>query len=58
MEGKHLSKECRELFEKIFSYDPQERPSVNEIMNSTWLNKPTENTDEDIKFYLIDLIEK
>jgi len=36
---KNLSKEFKELFIKLVSYNPSERPSFEEIMNSDWMKE-------------------
>ena len=43
---KILSPEFKELFIKMISYDPSERPSFEEIMNSEWMREIKEADEE------------
>lgn len=38
--GQSLSEEFKDLILKIFSYDGKKRPTVEEIMNHPWMQKP------------------
>jgi serine/threonine-protein kinase SRK2 len=37
VESTYLSEECRDLLQKLFSYDPSERPSIEEIRQHPWM---------------------
>ena len=37
--GEHLSDEFKDLFIKMVSYDPEKRPTVDEIKNHSWFNQ-------------------
>ena len=34
---KHISKDAKDLLLSMLKYDPQTRPTVNEILNCKWL---------------------
>ena len=38
VQGSHLSKEFKDLAEKLFSYDPNGRPTIDEIRQHPWMN--------------------
>ena len=38
VQGSNLSAECKDLLEKLFSYNPEERPSLSEIKNHKWMS--------------------
>ena len=45
VQGTDLSKECRDLLEKLLSYDPEKRPTIEEIKNHPWLNPEQESSN-------------
>lgn len=46
VKGTALTKDCRELLEKIFSYDPSQRPTLNDLINHPWVQNQTLSDDE------------
>jgi serine/threonine protein kinase len=38
VEGNYLSLECRDLLQKLLSYDPDKRPSIDEIRAHPWMS--------------------
>ena len=37
VQGNYLSVECRDLIQKLFSYDPEKRPSLEELRSHPWV---------------------
>lgn len=37
VQGNYLSESCRDLIQKLFSYNPDERPNLEEIRNHPWM---------------------
>jgi len=43
--GNSLSASFKTLILKLFSYNPDERPSIAEIRNSEWMSDPSYNEE-------------
>ena len=58
--GNSLSKEFKELYFKMVAYDPLKRPSIDEILNSSWLEEINilEEKDNDEYKKLVDEYKK
>lgn len=37
VQGTYLSADCRDLLQKLFSYDPQQRPTLEEVLQHPWM---------------------
>jgi serine/threonine protein kinase len=40
LNGMDLSVEFKDLILSLFSYDPEKRPTIDQIREHPWLNKP------------------
>eukprot|EP00347_Sterkiella_histriomuscorum_P002389 403368348 len=56
VQGTYLSEECRDLLQRLFSYDPSQRPTIEEIKNHPWMNNPNSLSDRDAKTQIIQQI--
>ena len=55
--NKILSESFKILFLRMVSFKPDERPSIDEILNSEWLKEIKDLTDEKMKFIENGMIE-
>jgi len=53
---KKLTKEFKNLFIKMVSYNPKERPTIEQILNDDWLKDITNLKEEEFKKYEQELI--
>ena len=53
---KKLSNEFKELYIKMVSYVPKERPSIDQIINCEWLKDIREANEEKLKYYQTKMI--
>ena len=53
---KKLSNEFKNLFIKMVSYNPKERPTIEQVLNDEWFKDITNLKDEEFKKYEQDLI--
>ena len=51
-----LSEEFKKLYIKMISYDPNERPSIEEVYNDDWMKEIRDLNEEELKAYEIELI--
>jgi len=49
VQGTSLSPECKDLLQRLFSYDPSLRPTLEEIKNHKWMNMPDALGDKEAK---------
>lgn len=51
VQGQSLSEDCRDLLQKLFSYNPDERPTLEEIKNHKWMcgEKAQKFSDEETR---------
>jgi serine/threonine protein kinase len=56
--GQDLSAEFKDLILALFSYDPEKRPTIEQIRAHPWLNVPNFNMDEQRKDLLVKILEK
>lgn len=54
----HLSKEFKDLFFKMVSYDPGERPTIQDILNDPWMIEVSRLDENGIKALEIELKEE
>jgi calcium-dependent protein kinase len=47
--GKSLSNEFKDLMQKMFSYDPSKRPTIEELKNHAWLTGGNQMSDVESK---------
>ena len=54
-----LSKDFKELYQSMIAYDPEKRPSLDEILGSNWLKEAiSEDDKKELKEKLNKLFEK
>ena len=51
-----LSEEFKKLYIKMVSYDPNERPTIEEIYNDEWMKEIKDLNEEELKLYENELI--
>jgi serine/threonine protein kinase len=56
--GKELSPEFKDLIVSLFSYDPNNRPTLDQIRAHPWLNKAGFNAEATRKRLLVDIANK
>ncbi|CDW84892.1 protein kinase domain containing protein [Stylonychia lemnae] len=56
VQGNYLSDECRDLLQRLFSFDPSQRPSIEEIWNHPWMNDKNGLSDQESKQGIMQLI--
>lgn len=49
VQGNNLSAECRDLIQKLFSYDPEKRPSIEELRKHPWMTAAGQQSDEEAR---------
>ena len=54
--NKKLSNEFKNLFIKMVSYNPKERPTIEQVLNDEWLKDITNLKEEELKKYEQELI--
>ena len=45
VQGESLSASCKDLLQRIFSYDPNERPTLEELSKHPWVTEASGRTD-------------
>jgi serine/threonine protein kinase len=45
VQSTHLSEECKDLLQKLLSYNPEERPTIEELRNHPWMTAPDAMSD-------------
>lgn len=58
VQGNYLSVECRDLIQKLFSYDPEKRPSLEEIRNHPWMTAAKQPSDSEAKQTVFQMIQQ
>jgi len=58
LELKELSQEFKKLYFKLVSFNPKERPTIEEIFNSCWLKEINDLSEEELKTYEKELIDE
>ena len=53
-----MSSECKDLLQKLFSYKPEDRPSIEVIRAHPWMTKAATVSDDDIKKQLMEKVVK
>lgn len=57
--GTHLSAEFKDLAQRMFSYDPNMRPTIDDIKQHAWMNVADDLTEEQIRSEIqVELAEK
>lgn len=56
VQGTYLSEECRDLLQRLFSYDPTKRPTIEEIKNHPWMTTASQLSDKEVKQQIIQQI--
>lgn len=49
VQGNYLSVECRDLIQKLFSYDPEKRPTIEELKNHPWMTSSKQLSEDDAR---------
>jgi len=55
VQGAYLSDECKDLLQRLLSYDPAQRPSIEEVLNHPWMAGPAE---EEAKAQIVAMIQQ
>ena len=53
-----LSKQVKELYIKMVAYNPKDRPTINEILNSEWLSDLRNANEEKLLYYKKKMIDE
>jgi serine/threonine protein kinase len=49
VQGNYLSVECRDLIQKLFSYDPEKRPTIEELKNHPWMTSSKQLSEDEAR---------